>query len=269
MIILSIITVSYNSENTIHKCLESVCSQKNSHIEHIIIDGGSTDNTLNIVRSFNVDCLISEKDFGIFHAMNKGFSLSKGQYLLFLNSDDYLLNGTLETLSNYLLSQDNLDNVIFFSDILSIRNNVYYYGNVKNHIDILDFYRLPLHHVGSITSRSSFNDLHGFNEKYKLSSDHDFFLRAFLRGHKFIKLPFKFSCMSEGGRGTKGIIQSSKESGDLIVMLLPGIKGNILKYIAITRGIVIDLIYGNRSILSNILFKLYFKLVRNSTRFDK
>jgi glycosyltransferase involved in cell wall biosynthesis len=87
---VSIITVSYNSESTIEKTLESVAIQDYPEIEHIIVDGASTDSTINVVSRFpHVSVVISEKDEGIYDAMNKGFSLASGNVVAFLNSDDY------------------------------------------------------------------------------------------------------------------------------------------------------------------------------------
>ena len=99
---ISIITVCFNSENTIFDTLESVQSQNYENIEHIIVDGKSTDNTLNIIKKFkHVSKIISEKDNGIYDAMNKGVLCSTGDILVFLNSDDY---SNKKTLSKEILS---------------------------------------------------------------------------------------------------------------------------------------------------------------------
>lgn len=87
---VSIITVSFNSGNTILDTIESVKKQIFEDIEYIIIDGGSTDSTLNIINS-NLDVIdefVSEPDYGLYHAMNKGIKLANGEIVGFLNSDD-------------------------------------------------------------------------------------------------------------------------------------------------------------------------------------
>jgi glycosyltransferase len=87
---VSIITTSYNSGHTIKDTLMSVAAQDYPNIEHIIIDGGSRDETLQVVRRFQHPALVvSEKDGGIFHAMNKGLQLCTGDIICFLNSDDW------------------------------------------------------------------------------------------------------------------------------------------------------------------------------------
>ena len=109
---ISIITVCFNSENTIFDTLESVQSQNYENIEHIIVDGKSTDNTLNIIKKFkHVSKIISEKDNGIYDAMNKGIKISNGDIIGFLNSDDtffdeYSLNTIIQPF--FLYSNPNM-----------------------------------------------------------------------------------------------------------------------------------------------------------------
>ena len=88
--LISVITVCYNSEQFISSCIESVNSQSYAHVEHIFIDGGSTDNTLEIIQNHanrNI-IVVAEPDRGIYDAMNKGVELSTGEIIGFLNSDD-------------------------------------------------------------------------------------------------------------------------------------------------------------------------------------
>ena len=88
---LSVITVVYNGEKYIEDAIKSVLSEKNDYIEYIIIDGASEDATLNIIEKYknNIDVVISEPDEGIYDAMNKGIGVASGDYVVFLNSDDY------------------------------------------------------------------------------------------------------------------------------------------------------------------------------------
>lgn len=90
---VTIITATYNSEKTIRDTLESIASQDYPNIEHIIIDGYSTDNTLSIVSKFpHVSRIVSEKDQGIYDAMNKGIGLASGEIVGLLNSDDFYVS---------------------------------------------------------------------------------------------------------------------------------------------------------------------------------
>lgn len=96
----SIITVVYNNVRDIEHTIKSVVNQTYKHIEYIIIDGVSTDGTLDLIEKYksNIDILVSEKDTGIYDAMNKGLALATGDYVLFLNSGDELYSK--ETLAN-------------------------------------------------------------------------------------------------------------------------------------------------------------------------
>ncbi len=91
---ISLITVAYNAQNTIEQCIISVLRQKFTNIQYIIIDGGSTDNTIQIVNKYKdkIDLLISEPDNGVYDAMNKGMALATGQVIGTLNADDYYAN---------------------------------------------------------------------------------------------------------------------------------------------------------------------------------
>ena len=93
----SIITVTYNAEDSIEGTIESVISQSFKSFEYIIIDGASTDNTYELLNNYKkqIDLIVSEKDKGLYDAMNKGIHLAKGEFLLFLNAGDRFINNTV------------------------------------------------------------------------------------------------------------------------------------------------------------------------------
>jgi glycosyltransferase involved in cell wall biosynthesis len=167
----SIITVCLNSQVTIRRCLESVKNQTIQNYEHIIIDGGSTDLTMNILSNYHVHC-VSEKDNGIYDAMNKGAKIAKGEYILFLNSDD-------ELLPNFLLECDKISNNYTF---ISSSINMKYEGFTKFWIPKLKntnyfSWRMPIPHAGLLVKTKVFNELGGFSLNYKIASDYDFILK--------------------------------------------------------------------------------------------
>ncbi len=129
--LVTIITVVFNSQNTIEKTIESVINQTYTKYEYIIIDGGSTDNTLKIISKYynSITKIISEKDYGIYDAMNKGIALAKGKWINFLNAGDIFSDiKTLEAVSNAsenyincnLLYLDYKINNILYSPILNL-----------------------------------------------------------------------------------------------------------------------------------------------------
>jgi glycosyltransferase involved in cell wall biosynthesis len=94
---LSIITINYNNFIGLHKTILSVTSQLYKNFEFIVIDGGSTDHSIELIiqNESNINYWISEKDNGVYHAMNKGIKVAKGEYLLFLNSGDFFIENNI------------------------------------------------------------------------------------------------------------------------------------------------------------------------------
>jgi glycosyltransferase involved in cell wall biosynthesis len=177
MIKFSIITVCLNSEKTIKRCLDSISSQKFRNFEHIIVDGLSKDSTLDIISEYDVAVCISEKDYGIYDAMNKGVSLSKGKYVLFLNSDD-------ELLPDFLLE---CDRVIDDADFLSSSINMVFPDRIttwtsKKISNVNFIWRMPMPHAGLIVKKNVYNEIGGFDLSFKITSDFDFVVKL-LKGH--------------------------------------------------------------------------------------
>ena len=104
MKLLSIIIATYNAGNTLDACLTSITKQKSSEIELLIIDGGSSDKTLDIIHSYGdkIDVLISEPDKGIYDAWNKGISHATGAWIMFIGADDILVENSLSPYIQYV-----------------------------------------------------------------------------------------------------------------------------------------------------------------------
>lgn len=117
--LLSIITVTYNAEHAIEKTIESVITQRFKNFEYIIVDGQSTDNTLQILSGYRdkISKLVVEKDKGIYDAMNKGLRSASGEFVTFLNAGDYYIDeNVLDRVSNYLNQKNKLvygDSIVF------------------------------------------------------------------------------------------------------------------------------------------------------------
>ena len=107
---ISLITVSFNTENTIRRCIQSVISQKFKNFEYIVIDGGSTDQTIPILNQYNdhISVVVSEPDKGIYDAMNKGIKLAKGDIVGMLNADDFFADDTVLSTIAEAFTQPNL-----------------------------------------------------------------------------------------------------------------------------------------------------------------
>ncbi len=177
--LVSIITVVLNNEKFLQECLDSLHIQKYKNYEHIIIDGGSTDNTIEIIRKNEnkIDYWISENDSGIYDAFNKGMDLANGDYLGFLNSDDiYYSENTLDYVVDTFEKNLDLD---------------FLYGPVKKHWGLLHGYQpwkihftwgfYTSHSTGFFIKNSSAKIVGKYNLKYKYSSDYDYFFRMIVK----------------------------------------------------------------------------------------
>lgn len=176
----SIITVCYNSEQTIQKTLQSIKDQTYKNIEYIIIDGGSTDSTLAIINKYKdiVDILVSEPDNGIYDAMNKGLKLATGDYIGFLNSDDYYSQDIFEEYSLALVKKDYdfiYSDSIFFDNKKSWIAKGIDFGTKKffNHSNCYQ----PFCHQTLYIKRYVYNHLGFFDTSFNIAADYDFFLR--------------------------------------------------------------------------------------------
>lgn len=177
--IVSIITVVFNSKDHIEKTINSVINQDFNSKEYIVIDGGSTDGTLEIVNSYEsvIDVIISEPDNGIYDAMNKGIMNASGKYCLFLNSGDLLFNeNTLNGLRNHLRNNYGViyGKAFFFSPEEGID---FVFGR---EVELSDFYlRMPICHQAIFFNTDMFKELGDYDTQFRIKADHEWMLRYF------------------------------------------------------------------------------------------
>ena len=188
--LVSIITVTLNRANFLEDCILSIKNQKYPFIEHIVIDGGSTDNSLEILKkyegTYNLKW-ISEKDSGIAQATNKGFNLATGSMICICDSDDMFLPETIETIVNIFQKRSDVD--VVFSDVLLADQN----GKIFDYVKYLDFDLEALVYSGGMifatpaTSwrKSVQEKIGGYDEELLRTADSDFFIRIGLSGAKF------------------------------------------------------------------------------------
>lgn len=185
---LSIITINYNNAAGLKKTLDSVAAQTCIDFEHIIVDGASTDGSVEVIREYEqtltsrlsplASCLIwlSEPDTGIYNAMNKGVRMAQGEYTLMLNSGDYLVDEYV--IEKIIPMLDGTD--IIQGNTISVVNNEEFInrGYAKSDISFIDVYNGHFLHQATFAKRSLF-DLYGyFDESYKIGGDTVFFLKA-------------------------------------------------------------------------------------------
>ncbi len=203
MELISVITPCFNickdgRLEYFNRMMESVHKQSHTNIEHIIIDGGSTDCTLSILKKYKakgwITKLISEKDKGIYHAINKGIELSKGAYINIMDTDDYLLDlNYFKTGVQKLKKYD----FIHADRIIKSRNNKEDY--IKRGNELNAFFRMPFRHQTMIVSKKVFNELGLFDKNYKIASDYKWIINMLLSNKKGYYLPKLVVCSLDGG----------------------------------------------------------------------
>jgi glycosyltransferase involved in cell wall biosynthesis len=207
--LVSIVTVCFNSERTIRDTLNSVEKQSHNFIEHIIIDGKSKDKTLNIVSEYShVSRVVSERDEGIYDAMNKGLSLCNGDIVGFLNSDDFFHD--YNVISGYVEKFKNHDADVVYGDLDFIAENqnktVRRWQSSSFEDEKISQGWIPPHPT-FYARRDLFNKLGGFDKNFKFASDYDLMIR-FLKDSSTKSYYFE-GCkvkMRYGGATTKSFL---------------------------------------------------------------
>lgn len=196
---ISIIIATYNAAPTIQRCLTSIVRQKTPTMEILLIDGGSDDDTMTIVRSFgdSIDYLISEKDEGIYDAWNKGLRKATGRWMMFLGADDYLLPDMLVKLTDYVQCQD-LSTVDLITAYGILRDN---HGKTirqtGNPYDWNIFRRyMNICHGATLHNRQLFDEVGCFGMDYKICGDYELLLRKEL---KAVFFAHPVTCVQYGG----------------------------------------------------------------------
>jgi len=177
---ISIITPSYNSKKTLSRTIESVVSQECKDIEYIIIDGGSTDGTLEIINEYKdkISKKISEKDNGIYDAINKGINLATGDVIGILNSDDFYDNNkVLQTVLN-IFEDSNIDAI--YGDINYFANDIkkttrYWEAGEYDERKLNNGWAIP--HPALFLRKSVYDKCGLYNVSFKIAGDYEFILR--------------------------------------------------------------------------------------------
>lgn len=183
--LISIITVSYNAISTIEKTIYSVLTQTYSNIEYIIIDGGSTDGTVDVIKKYNdkLTYWVSEPDKGIYDAMNKGIDKTTGDWVNFMNSGD--LFHSLDVIEKFI-STVSQGTEIAYGDTMMVLSIGTYLQKVKP-LELIT-QQMVFGHQATFVHRKIFDNLR-FNIMYHSSGDYDFFYRTYQKGFVFEYLP--------------------------------------------------------------------------------
>lgn len=207
---ISLLTVSYNSGATIKDTIESVLAQDYLDIEYIVVDGNSTDNTMDIIRSFNgkISRCISEPDKGIYDAMNKGLALATGDVVGIINSDDFYYDEQVISKVAEAFSDAAVDAV--FGDLIVVDPNdlnkvVRTYSSRKWHPEKFAKGFMPAHPTFFVR-RKYYDECGVFKTDYKIAADYEMLIRLlYVRRLSYKYLPMKMVVMRKGGVSSNGL----------------------------------------------------------------
>ena len=210
---ITIITVCYNAEHTIENTIRSVLNQSYSNLEYIIVDGLSNDNTIEIINSYRTKfinkkipfVIISEKDMGIYDAMNKGIEAAQGQWILFMNSDDKIADSSVLL---KVFSKDNSGIDVIYGDSIQYDEKKKYPIKAKP-IEMLPK-RMPFMHQ-AVFVRSNLCKRYKFDLSYKLCSDYDFFFKLYSEGVNFKRIDLTICYYYIGGVSGNNQLKALKE----------------------------------------------------------
>jgi len=197
---LSIITINLNNASGLQKTIESVINQTHTDFEYIVVDGASTDESVEIIKKYEakIPYWISEPDSGIYNAMNKGIKQAKGEYCLFLNSGDWLYNSkVIEDCMNLDFSDD-----IVYGYQLKEEN-----GKIGDdicldvpYISFLTLKKSHIPHQVCFIKRNLFEKIGLYNEENKIISDWEFLMKAlFIHNCSIERIPVKITVYDTGG----------------------------------------------------------------------
>ena len=236
---ISIITVCFNSGDTIRDTIESVLAQDYPHVEYIVIDGGSSDATLGILDEYSdrIDCVVSEPDQGIYDAMNKGIVRATGDFIGILNSDDVYRDNNVVSRVGIQLESSGADTL--FADLCIVER--FNLGKVLRYCSARNFqpwkirWGMTIPHPTFFVSRASYEKYGLYRLGYRVSADFELIARFLFRyAVSYTYLPESIVKMRQGGISTTGmwgrihqnfeIVRACRENGIYTNILMLSVK---------------------------------------------
>lgn len=206
--LITIVTVVFNNVLGIEKTIQSILSQTYDNVEYIVIDGGSTDGTVDVIKRYNdfIDYWVSEPDGGIYGAMNKGIALAQGDVIGLINSSDFCGETALNEVA---MLYD--DSEVYYADVNIVFEAFDLIKTQKAHFNYCK--GMPICHQSLFIHQKVYNRLGLYSSKYKFLSDYDFFMRML----KDSSTTFKYAqaaqiYFQEGNSGSHNHIKVAKES---------------------------------------------------------
>ena len=232
---VSIVTVVFNAVDLILPTVLSVINQEYDNFEYIVVDGGSSDGTVELLGAYDdkISTVISEKDDGIYHAMNKGIDLATGEWVIFMNAGDMFYNSkVLADIFNKPVRED-----FIYGDYIWINVEDGCGRYVKSRPLDLMWQRISFSHQ-SLFSRLSLLKETKFNLKYTVVSDYESYFSHYIKGYRFLYVPFAISKVISGGMSDKLIIKRTFERWQVVRKYDRGIEKDIWYILFLVREIL-------------------------------
>ena len=194
--LISIITVVKNNERYLEQTIKSVINQTYTYIEYIVIDGGSADNTLDIMQKYKnkIDYWVSESDKGIYDAMNKGIDLATGEWIIFMNAGDkFYENNTVER----IFLGENYDVDFIYGDCKIVYNSEF--SRIQQAGEIKNLWKGMLFSHQSLFSKQSVSKKYQFNVNNKIAADFEFLYNCYINKYKFYNIHIPVATVLAGG----------------------------------------------------------------------
>lgn len=260
--LISLITVVYNGEKHLEKTIKSVLNQKFKDIEYVIIDGGSNDSSLKIIKKYQnyIDFWISESDRGIYHAMNKGIKYSSGIFVGFVNSDDLIYKDTALKLAkayknkkfDYTLGPvDIITNTGILVEKFRVLKNFNHKERYK--------YRMASAHQGFFINRDYLNKIGLFDESFQYSSDFDMTIRAIRSSKNYFEFEESVGSFRLGGKSN--FLTFFENFYIMKKHQVPIIKNIFFTFNSLMKFSILK--YSRNNKILNKIYKLYIRIYHN------
>lgn len=217
----SIITVNYNNRDGLRKTIESVINQTCRDFEYIVIDGGSTDGSVDVLKEYDkdIDYWVSEPDKGIYNAMNKGIVQAHGDYLNFMNSGDILYNK--EVLANVTSHTEDMDILVGKDYHYNETSQKGFASILPSRISMVTFFKETLPHQGAFIKRALFINS-PYDETLNIAADWAFYVKKIIIENCKVKLlPIIVSQREQGGISVTQATKQKNERNSIIHQLMP------------------------------------------------
>lgn len=200
---ISVITTSFNAQNTIEQTILSVLKQSYNNFEYILIDAGSKDNTLPIIEKYKekIHHISSRPDRGISDGFNRGIEVSSGELIWIINADDQLFPEALEKVAQFYKAQNSPD--IIYGNLIEVLNGNKRLVIPRSHTLLKE--GMVISHPATIVKKEVYNSVGTYSINYKISMDHHFCLRAFLAKKRFVYMNEVLAVFSAEGVSNKSL----------------------------------------------------------------